>query len=263
VIRQLSTSIGAAAFFFVGAIAPAQADSRDSSATSGSWAQNELEVLLVAAAEHPDQRPAFIKALLASELCALTDKPDEGQDANSGAKVLGYKAPDGLPATPLFTSPARATDAFGEGSRLACAKGAVLLAAVRQSRVVIDPGESYGIMFTPEELDHILGVERTVTSPTNVQLGNPRETPTQLVEHLRTAIASEAGIKHAWLALAYWPDKKEWSWYLDVRTELDRARVLALLRDAAMDADMQGKPMDIVINDLSKPPGVGIAIDSR
>lgn len=236
------------------------------SASPDSWAQNDLERLLVLAAEHPDQRPTFTKALLASELCGITDKAEDSSanvSPNSGAKILGYTAPDGQPAVPLFTSAARASDSFGAGTRLVCAKGAMLLAAVRRNRVVVDPGQPYGIIFMPEDLDHILGIEWTVSSPTDVQLGNPRETPKELIGRLKAAIASEPGIEHAWLALAYWPDKKEWSWYLDVRTDLERARVLALLRDATMGVDMQGKPMDIVVNDPSKPPGVGIAIDDR
>jgi hypothetical protein len=227
-----------------------------------SWPKNDLEKLLVAAAENADHRPDFIKALRSSELCAITDKEGSTQ-AGGGAKVMGLKAPDGLPAVPMFTSPERVAETFGAGTPFFCARGEVLLDVARKSRVVFDPGQPFGFIFSPEDLDHILGVERVIDSPMNAQFSMPKEIPQQLVEHLKVAFAAESGIKGAWLALAYWPDTKETAWYLDVRTKLDRAQVKALLRDVATNSDMLGKPMDVVVKDPSESPGIGLQVGNQ
>ena len=264
---SFATSIAVTLFTIIAFPRPAIADEPASIVDQNTWPKNDLEKLLVGATEAADQRPAFIAALLTSRLCALTDKSseasvEEGKETG-GIKLLGYKAEDGQPAAPLFTSPERVAETIGSGTPYVCAKGATLLTAARQTRVVIDPGEPYGIMFTPDELDHILGTERILNTSTKVQLGVPQQIPVQLVEKLKTTLGAESEISAAWLALAYWPDQKEWTWYLDVRTKLDRAQVQNLLRDATINVDMLGKPMDVVVNDPSAPAGTGLPIVQR
>ncbi|MBA1550737.1 SseB family protein, partial [Klebsiella pneumoniae] len=77
-------------------------------------------------------------------------------------RILAVQAPDGQPATPIFTAPERVAEAF-PGMFPLCLKGSILLTKMRGGRVIVDPGQPYGLLLSPDELDHVLGVERTAS----------------------------------------------------------------------------------------------------
>jgi hypothetical protein len=226
------------------------------------WARNDLEKLLVAGANDPAQRTSFMQAILTGQLCALTDQkvPDDltRADPNVGFKILGVQAPDGQPATPVFTAPDRVTEAFPDKFPL-CLQGAILLSKMRGQRVVLDPGQPYGVLWSPDELDHLLGVER-IASLANVQLTTPDKPPAALVARLKEALGAIVEVKAAWLALAYWPEQKEWAWFLEVHTDAQHQQLEALIDAATARVDMEDKPMDISILPPDAPPGKGIEL---
>jgi hypothetical protein len=227
---------------------------------SKTWPQNDLERLLVAAAMDHSKSPEFIRGLLNSDICALTDKPltvtTDGTNAREKIALVGVKAPDGQPATPIFTSRQRGTGVFGEAAIVVCGKAEVFLNAVRGSRVVVDPGQPFGIFYSAEDLDHILGVESTATK-SDFTLRQPTDAPAPMIRQLTAALESEPRVTGAWLSLAYWPEKKEWSWYLVVQTSLDEVSIQRIIRDSAREIDMLGRPLDIAINISIDDPKMG------
>ena len=231
-------------------------------ADTPNWARNDLEKLLVAGANDPAQRTAFLQAILTGQLCALTDQkvPDDlaHADPNSSFKILGVQAPDGQPATPVFTAPERVAETF-PGKFPLCLQGAALLSKMRGQRVVLDPGQPYGVLWSPDELDHLLGVER-MASLTNVQFTTPDKPPGALLARLKDTLSAIVEVKGAWLALAYWPDQKEWAWFLEVHTDVQHQPLEAVIDAATAGVDMEGKPMDISFLPSSAPPGKGIEL---
>ncbi|HUO87895.1 MAG TPA: enhanced serine sensitivity protein SseB C-terminal domain-containing protein [Rhizomicrobium sp.] len=230
------------------------------------WPRNDLERLLVAGTKDPAQRPAFYQALLAAELCALTDRkvPDDPAKADPHAAfpILAVKAPDGLPATPVFTAPERATEVFGANTFTICLRGSALLDKVRSDRVVLNPGQPYGITWTAEALDLILGAER-MASLADVQLTVPQKPPEKLVARLTERLGAIGDIRAAWLALAYWPKQKEWAWFLELHTSAPHKPIEDLIDLATRDVDLEGKPMDTSFMPPDAPPGKGIQLFSR
>jgi len=234
-------------------------------AADASWPRNDLEKLLVAGADDPAQRPAFLQAVLRGTLCALTDRkvPEDLSHAapGTGFRILGVQAPDGQPATPVFTAPERVTAIFPDKFPL-CLQGSILLSKVRGQRVVLNPGQPYGVTWSPDELDHLLGVER-LTSIANVQFTTPDKPPAALVASLKGTLGAIAEIRAAWLALAYWPAQKEWAWFLEVHTDVQHQQLEAVIDAATQGVDMQGKPLDISFLPPDAPPGKGIQLLSR
>jgi hypothetical protein len=228
--------------------------------SGGNWPTNDLERLLVAAATNVGERGNFIRALLNGEVCAVTDKANGAPGKDGGYALLAMRAPDGKIAAPVFTSRQRAAELLGPDTAVVCGRGDKILKGLRGTRVILDPGQPYGMIWTAEELDHLLGVERVVTKQTTVELGVPAIEPTALITRLRQVFGAESQIEAAWLALAYWPETKEQAWYLDVRTSMERAQVNELLRNATTDVDFLGKPLDLVVNPNSANPGAGLVI---
>jgi hypothetical protein len=234
------------------------------SGLAATWPANDLERLLVAANYDETQRPEFLRAFLHGEVCALTDKPvPAGANPDDHVALLAVKAPDGEMASPLFTAKQRATETFGEDVLVVCGNGAKLLDALRGGRVVLDPGQPFGILWTPTDIEHVLGTPRLVSPSTPVEYSAPDEKPEALIARLNDTFRTLPEIKAVWLARAYWPEQKEWSWFLEVHTTMDETKLNELLRDTASGIDMGGEPMDIAVLPPDAPPGKGIRIFER
>ena len=227
---------------------------------SKSWPQSDLERALVASALDKTKSADFIHALLKSEICALTAKPAKA-NADDKIALTILQAPDGQPAAPVFTSMQRGAEVF-EGRSIVCGKAEAFLTALRGNRVVLDPGQPFGVIYTAEEIDHILGVEFKIKR-SDMALQPPNDAPAAMIQKLKDTLAAEPRITRAWLSLAYWPDKKEWSWYLDVQTTLEADAVRTLIRDATRDLDMLGRPLDMTVNTSVAKPELGIELLNR
>jgi len=256
----LSSRFGAAAIALLFTVPLAQAAD-----APAAWARNDLEKLMVIGVSDPAQRPAFQQALLNGKVCALTDQkiPDDlaSADPHKMFRIIGVQAPDGQPATPIFTAPERATETFPDLFPV-CLQGGVLLAKLRGQRVVLDPGQPYGVLWTADELEHLLGIERTA-SIADVQFTTPEKPPAALVARLNEALSGLMEIKGAWLALAYWPERKEWAWFLEIHTTAQHPPLETLIDTAVQGIDMQGKPMDTSFLPPDAPPGKGIELFRR
>lgn len=219
------------------------------------------------AAIKPDARVAFQKALLEADLYVATPNVPKAVGTRTTGEgerlsLLNVKGPDGASVAAIFTTQERIVDVFGVGTGFVAMKGSVLLEMVASHGAWLNPGSQYSVYWTPNELAAILGklVPRTVKKGTRLNLGTPADPPTALIEALKATLSRDPRIAEAWFALAHWPEDGKWSWYLDVRTELDGAVVRSLLDETFKHADYAGRPLDMIVNKPGGNQGSGMRI---
>lgn len=230
--------------------------------------QNDLERILVAAVADPAQRVAFQREVLRADLYAATPLTPEATgernvQGGESISILSVTDADGRSWPAAFTSEARLSGLFGAGTGFMRMKGEALLSLVAAEGVVINPGQSYGVIWNAEELRSVLGqpARRTLAQDTRVMLGVPAERPDALIRDLSAALAGRSEVEEAWLALAHWPESGNWSWYLDIRSALGPDAVDPLVSDILKGADTGGKPIDVIVRapgEEEEPAGIRI-----
>jgi len=231
---------------------------------------NRVEEQLVAAATgNAAQQKAFERFILDETLYAATPEArPEGTfvaEAGTSLDLITITLDDGRIATPLFTSPQRIYETFGEVGSIGI-QGRVLFEMIRANPTWLNPGHAYGVLWEPETLSGLidLPVERVLKEATQITLGSPADPPHDLVQRLRAALSAVPQVQAAWLALAVWPDTQEEAWYLDVRTASpDHEPIRRALPPAVEGADMQGRFLDMVINPAGQGEGIGIPLVER
>jgi hypothetical protein len=91
-------------------------------------------------------------------------------------------------------------------------------------------------------------------------LGTPATPPTGLISQLRDILSARSEVVEAWFAIAHWPENAERSWYLDVRTYLQRTEVTAMLADVLKEAPFDGLPLDMIVRQPDETQGTGLRI---
>ena len=231
---------------------------------------NRVEQQLIAAATGDKaQQRAFERFILDEILYAATPEAQpEGSfvaEAGTSLALITIRLEDGRIATPVFTSPHRIHETFGEVGSVGI-QGRALFEMIRANPAWLNPGHAYGVLWEPETLSGLIGlpVERVIKEATQITLGSPADPPHDLVGRLKTALAAVPQVEAAWLALALWPATQEEAWYLDVRTSsADHEPIRRALPAAVDGADMQGKVLDMVINPAGQAEGIGIPIVER
>jgi type III secretion system (T3SS) SseB-like protein len=228
---------------------------------------NELEHKLAEAAVDPAKRAAFQQLLLKSDIYAVTPSPPPTDasgmiPAGTDLALRNVPAPDGSQVAAIFTSEARIAETFGPGVSFVRIQGQALLEIVAQKGAFLNPGSQFRVHWDPAGIAGVLGRPFTyeLTKPTKLLLATPSQPPTALIAQLRDILGSRADVPDAWFALAQWPEKNEYAWYLDVRTKLEHAQVVELLSDIFNRGPFEGRPLDMIIRDPAETPGVGIRI---
>lgn len=227
---------------------------------------NMVEQQLVAAANGGlDQQKAFERFILDETLYVATPEvpAEETVTFSKGEslRLLNVPLNDGRQAAAVFTSPQRVAEAFGEVGYLGI-EGRVLFEMIRAGPAVLNPGQTYGVVWEPEALSAMIGlpVERVVEKETQVMLGSPSEVPAELLERLKAAFEPLAEVQAAWLALAYWPDAPNHAWYLDVRSGGDHEPIRRALAAVFAEVRLGDRPLDMIINAPDPKDGVGLVV---
>jgi hypothetical protein len=228
---------------------------------------NELERKLMAAAVDADQRPAFNQMLLKSQLYAATPEPppiggSRNLQAGEDLPLLTVQAPDERWVAAIFTSEPRIAEVFGPGVSFIQMQGQALLEIVAHTGAFLNPGSSYRVHWDPAGIAGVLGqpFTREIAKPTKLLLATPSSPPNSLIGQLRFVLGSRPDVPNAWLALAHWPENGEYSWYLDIRTTLQRTDVTELLSEVFKGAPFEGRPLDMTVREPGAPDGIGIRI---
>ncbi len=225
-----------------------------------------LEAALMAVARDPAARPDFERMLLEAELYVATpEAPAEASARTVGAgetlRLLNVADPQGNPIPAIFTGEARLAERFGAGSGYARLPAKVLFEMFAQSGAWLNPGLAYGVLWSADDLAHLLGkpVRRTIAKETKLLLGAPAKRPEALIRSIAAAVADAPTVQEAWLALAYWPEGNA-SWYLDIRSTAEPDAIAALLHDILPGGPHEEMPVDLVVNAPGSGPGHGIRL---
>lgn len=154
---------------------------------------NEVERLLLAAADDPAERPAFSRALLDAEVYVLgaLDRPTVAGAAQSGTSMnaVTWADEDG-PITPFFTSEAALQRTLaarpGTDPRFLRLTTQDLFLMMKGQRLVLNPDGPGGKIYLPGEVEALLaggepGLEpQAVPAGREVLVGEPANVPPEL-----------------------------------------------------------------------------------
>lgn len=182
-------------------------------------ALNEIERLLVAAADDPAQRPAFSRALLDAEVYVLgsLDRPTVAGEAQSGTSMnaVTWADEDG-PITPFFTSETALQQTLaarpGTDPRFLRLKTQDLFLMMRGHRLVLNPDGPGGKIYLPGEVEALLagdepGLEpHAVPAESEVFVGEPADVPPELPAVLARFFTQRPVVEGAHLGWIVHPD---------------------------------------------------------
>lgn len=229
--------------------------------------QDELETLLVHAADHPADReagPAFVAAFMDASVGVPGTAAADG-----GFVPLVTERSEQRRAGLAFTHPLRGAvwgrqwtqdqGAMPPGFEMRGTTGRELMRQLvgHNLGLVLNPGNRYGKEFLVAEMSDLLaGVDpgtthRVQQQGASVQVGEPAHVPDGLVELLRDGFTELGGVATATLAWIRYEDGLE-GYLLGVTTARSREQVLPVV-ETAVDR-LEGRTLDVTIG----PPGASL-----
>ena len=177
--------------------------------------ENELERLLVDAAQSEAGRAPFLRALLEHNLLIITEgrQPAEPQavvleqDREISVRQIEM---EGKLHTPIFSSERRISAIVTENVGFLAMRGRELFEMVRGTALVLNPGSAYGKFLTPAEIESLLDGSIFNPEPSKnldaggkqILLGQPSNYPHHLTEALSKFFATQKEVEAAYLARA-------------------------------------------------------------
>jgi len=182
--------------------------------------ENIIEKSLRKASTEPAYRAEFYKSLLAEKLFVLTDKtqlPEGVQILQENTDVNIATLPDGK--IPVFTSTSKIFDKgiIKEEVPFLEMKGEDLFILATGATFILNPYSDYGKELLPNEIESLLKgtiltdnhKQITVQQDTQVQIGQPANYPTEIVNSLKALFADRPSVKAAYLGWIYNPSAGE------------------------------------------------------
>ena len=173
---------------------------------------------------------------------------------------------DGRNTVTLFTDPRRATQMFGDDTRIIAMKGRNLLDILKDAVVLLNPAGGKGLLMNPEQIKEVLGhapiqSEHAVRPSGTVELADVPEPlhPVALMGRIRQAFQS-LDVDAAWLSRARWMEAQQMGWHLDVRTNETPDNVRALIERAVRGLAFGGEVFDVAVSKPGGDKGVGIKL---
>ena len=224
--------------------------------------ENEIERMLMRAAQEPSERAAFAEAVIDAEIVValvpeggrITPGPDGQAIVPEGTRLTLPSVMRGEQRLlPFFTAPSRARAWFSGDHIVAPDRTRDLFGRYPEAFFVLNLGSDYGKEFTPAEVKRLLaghfeeGAE-TITIPAGeqVMLGHPSDVPNELIAALSREFSAEKSIRGAWLMLAARSGHPDQSWMLGVDHEGSWSIVLAAINRAIAGNVLKGRPLDAV-----------------
>lgn len=218
---------------------------------------NELERLLVAAAQDPAARSAFYRALREQDLFVITDQMPEGErqfiaGENASIKIRMIEF-DGTLHAPIFTSVERISAVVAAEVGFVAMKGHAVFTMLRGSDLVLNPGAQYGKVFTKHEVESL--IDGSLFAPTKrndiggkkILLGQPKNYPHHITAALSRLFAKVREIKAAYLAHAFVADiDSEAHTLIGLEVDKDFERVLGDAGVVVREVANKGEIVDFV-----------------
>lgn len=174
--------------------------------------ENDLERLLVDAATKEASRPAFLRALLDSELFVLGDLTSSDVPFDTPTTVekdtkarFRVAKEDGHDYILLFSSLPRLTAFIKSEESYLRMRARDIFQNTPGAYYVLNPGAPYGKEFLPEEVARLLNPQGaastiTLTEPTQVLIGQPKVYPWTLMQALGELFRARNHVQAAYIA---------------------------------------------------------------
>ena len=160
--------------------------------------ENDVESVLLRASRQQADGAELLAALAAAELLVPVAGPASAEDPTR-MRLPAFED-RGRRYVPVFTSPAQ-LELSGHGGGYLRLRGQELATMVDQATgLAVNVGGDVGLPISPEQV-------RAMTAPASlqagqvVQLGEPAEEPTRLLEAVAAGLATSAGVRAAYRAL--------------------------------------------------------------
>jgi len=184
-----------------------------------------LEDLLQNAATKPEYRPELYKRLLSDKLVVITTdngRPDGEWVAKENTTVNIVSLADGK--IPVFTSEQKIFDKgiVKEQVRFLELRGEDLFHTTRGATLILNPYSDYGKELLPREIEQMLNgtiltathKKITVEKETTVQIGQPANYPTEMVNALSNLFSKNPNVKAAYLGWIFNPSSGQPAHYI-------------------------------------------------
>lgn len=161
----------------------------------------QLDQLISIAVDDPSKEPELFARLLEATLYVHAPKRPTGPKLS----VIKFKTPQGVLAIPVFTDREKAEFAGRGNVRIVPIQGRLLLSATPGETVVINPNDSWCILY-PEEIQALLkGQElgrtpESIEMPKGLKLRPAKEPDPNFLEKITTSLESIEPALDAWLA---------------------------------------------------------------
>ena len=182
--------------------------------------ENVIEKSLRKASTEPAYRAEFYKNLLAEKLVVLTDKtqlPEGVQILQEDTNVNIITLPDGK--IPVFTSTSKIFDkgVIKQEVPYLEMKGEDLFTFATGATFILNPYSDYAKELLPGEIESLLKgtiltdnhKQITVQQDTQVQIGQPANYPTKIVNSLKALFAERPSVRAAYLGWIFNPSAGE------------------------------------------------------
>jgi len=220
----------------------------------------KLETALCRAADHPAERPEFLKVLLESSLYILGTS---GSDAVNGItnlragediSIQKWEKSDGTSVIPVFSSLAALQKAIKHESKYMKLSARDLFEITKGDGFVLNPESDYGKEFFPEEIEVLLAEgsnrlpeTRMIKEETRVLIGEPAVIPEKMIAELSAWFSKCPEVRRAFLVLMHDPSIDKKPHYL-VAVDMT-GNVEKVMRGAGIvagDSSPDGEPVDLI-----------------
>ena len=179
--------------------------------TDSTFPENDLEKTLMEAATTASARKEFYQKLLWNELVVLTnghDNSEEGVRTLEKNKTVQFVTFENG-QIPVFTSTNRIFDKgiIKEQVPFMALKGQDLFGVAKGATFILNPYSGYGKELLPNEIESLLNGsifeqqnEMTIEQDTEIQIGQPAQYPTHLIEGLIKLFKEKESVNAAYLA---------------------------------------------------------------
>ncbi len=229
--------------------------------------ENDIERMLVRAADEPSERPVFARALLDAEIFIvlvpeggrIVPGPDGKMTIPEGTRLVVPSAMRGKETLfPFFTTSSRARAWFEGEHIVAPDRARDLFGRHPDTAFVLNPGSDYGKVFTPAEVTRFLAGRfeeeagtAAIPDGQELLLGRPRTIPDTLVAALGRELGAVESVHGAWLMLAAPARDAEQIWMLGVDHDAGWSAVQTAIDRAVAGDVLEGRLLDAVALDGS------------
>ena len=219
--------------------------------------ENELDLVLIKAAKDVSARPHFYEQLQKSDVFIITDKqyPDSTFMVKEGDSISFHTfSHENKNYVAVFTSLRCLTNYSKAETPYIKLKFIDLIEMIKDSEIIINPGNDYGKILVTDEIKGIL--DGSIWTPSErfvakkdiqVMIGHPAKQPTELLKALRKLYSGIKEVKKAYNAHFFNPEiDKVAHTLIGIETDGDWDKIMSSSGIVARDVIIPDPPVDFI-----------------